>query len=634
MRAKWWVVWVGMFAALMLATMPTRAATDQQIATVMAGGQKWLLDSFQEDPTDATRGFWKASGTASGSASMADTATAIAALIETGKYGDAAYKAVIDKAVKYMLATWVQANGGIYSESWHQTYHTGLALVALSLYAKQQASPDAALVTVIQNAVNYFANGQANDGGWSYTPSQTDGDLSNAQFAFMGLYYGSSFLGLPIDASVANSWAAKAYDWLKTMQQPSGVFWYTKWGPYTNETMTGAGIWSLAMIGRSNAPEVVSAVNWFATAPNYKWKLGGGAGNDYYFVYAMAKGLAATVGQSGLVGTHNWLEDLKDQLYNEAIAGANETYYWNDNNWMSSHKPLTVGFVLMSLVFADPNVEGPQKFLAEKPDTDVPVVNQGTLKLETTGGVNIAGPDRINITHQGATRDAGVELPIGGVDFRLVNVPVGGTTALRIYPPVGVFNIANPNGFINPDGTLKSGLTWFKIQAGAWKGLPEVPIKLGPNGGPFQYIEVTLRDGGPEDADGVANGVIVDPGAPGVGFVAAPAGADTGSGGGDGCFIATAAYGSPMAKDVMVLRAFRDNVLLTNAFGRMLVDAYYQMSPPIANFIAQHESLRAATRVVLLPVVVSVKYPLASLGFLLLLVVVAVGVHGRRARTL
>ncbi len=633
MRAKWWVLWVGIFAALMLATMPTRAATDQQIATVMAGGQKWLLDSFQEDPSDATRGFWKASGTTSGSASLADTATAIAALIETGKYGDPAYKAVIDKAVKYMLATWVQSNGGIYSESWHQTYHTGLALVALSLYGKQQASPDAALVTVIQNAVNYFVNGQANDGGWSYTPSQTDGDLSNAQFAFMGLYYGSSFLGLPIDASVPNSWAAKAYAWLKTMQQSSGVFWYTQWGGYTDQTMTGAGIWSLAMIGRSTSPEVTSAVNWFATAPNYKWNLGGwGGGNDYYFVYAMAKGLAATVGQSGLVGTHNWLEDLKDQLFNEAIAGANDTYYWNDNNWLSSHKPLTVGFVLMSLVFADPNVEGPQKFLAEKPDTDVPPVNQGTLKLETTGGVNIAGPDRVNITHQGATRDSGVELPIGGIDFRLVNVPVGGTAVLKIYPPVGVFNIANPNGFINPDGTLKSGLAWFKIEAGKWKGLADVPIKLGPNGGPYQYIEVTLRDGGPEDADGVANGVIVDPGAPGVGFVA-PAASSDGGGGGGGCFIATAAYGSPMAKDVMVLRAFRDNVLLTNAFGRLLVDAYYQVSPPIANFIAQHDSLRAATRVVLLPVVMTVKYPLASLGFLLLLLVTIVAVRSQRVRT-
>ena len=39
-----------------------------------------------------------------------------------------------------------------------------------------------------------------------------------------------------------------------------------------------------------------------------------------------------------------------------------------------------------------------------------------------------------------------------------------------------------------------------------------------------------------------------------------------------GCFIATAAYGSPMAEEIQILRKFRDEYLLTNRMGQALVD--------------------------------------------------------------
>jgi hypothetical protein len=65
------------------------------------------------------------------------------------------------------------------------------------------------------------------------------------------------------------------------------------------------------------------------------------------------------------------------------------------------------------------------------------------------------------------------------------------------------------------------------------------------------------------------------------------------------CFIATAAYGSAMAPDVKRFRKFRDDVLLKSAAGRAFVDTYYEVSPPVAGFIAKHETLRAVTRGVL-----------------------------------
>jgi len=70
-----------------------------------------------------------------------------------------------------------------------------------------------------------------------------------------------------------------------------------------------------------------------------------------------------------------------------------------------------------------------------------------------------------------------------------------------------------------------------------------------------------------------------------------------------GCFIATAAYGTPMAEEIEILREFRDEYLLTNPVGKGLVDFYYRVSPPIAEFITEHPSLKPIVRAGLVPVV-------------------------------
>ncbi|MEK6617434.1 MAG: CFI-box-CTERM domain-containing protein, partial [Nitrospirota bacterium] len=65
----------------------------------------------------------------------------------------------------------------------------------------------------------------------------------------------------------------------------------------------------------------------------------------------------------------------------------------------------------------------------------------------------------------------------------------------------------------------------------------------------------------------------------------------------------TAAYGSPLAEEVQILRQFRDRFLVTHAPGRLLVVGYYRLSPPLARMISTDEILQAAVRRLLGPVV-------------------------------
>jgi hypothetical protein len=62
------------------------------------------------------------------------------------------------------------------------------------------------------------------------------------------------------------------------------------------------------------------------------------------------------------------------------------------------------------------------------------------------------------------------------------------------------------------------------------------------------------------------------------------------------CFVATAAYGTDTAEEINILREFRDVVLLASGLGAEFVSLYYEISPPVAEVISQHDFLRTAVR--------------------------------------
>jgi hypothetical protein len=80
-----------------------------------------------------------------------------------------------------------------------------------------------------------------------------------------------------------------------------------------------------------------------------------------------------------------------------------------------------------------------------------------------------------------------------------------------------------------------------------------------------------------------------------------------------GCFIATAAYGSPLHSHVKVLRDVRDKYLMPTKPGRTLVFFYYKYSPSVANLITKHRALKVVVRINLIPLI-ALSYSMLHFG--------------------
>jgi len=110
---------------------------------------------------------------------------------------------------------------------------------------------------------------------------------------------------------------------------------------------------------------------------------------------------------------------------------------------------------------------------------------------------------------------------------------------------------------------------------------------------------------------------------------------------GSGCCVATASCGNPTAKEIQILREFRDEYMLTSPVGKALVEFYYTVSPPMAEFVTEHPSLKPVVRAGLMPAVamsavaINTTMPdkIAIIGFVVLVsVALAVWATRRRGR--
>ena len=78
--------------------------------------------------------------------------------------------------------------------------------------------------------------------------------------------------------------------------------------------------------------------------------------------------------------------------------------------------------------------------------------------------------------------------------------------------------------------------------------------------------------------------------------------------GGGRCFIATAAYSSPIAPKVMFLRRVRDNELKKTRVGSLFIQAYewiyYKFSPRVASVMDQNPTFKTFMRIMIVKPIV------------------------------
>jgi hypothetical protein len=100
------------------------------------------------------------------------------------------------------------------------------------------------------------------------------------------------------------------------------------------------------------------------------------------------------------------------------------------------------------------------------------------------------------------------------------------------------------------------------------------------------------------------------------------------------CFIATAAYGTPMCHAIDTLRAFRDVYLLDNALGTAFVDTYYRASPFIADIVARSPLLALCVRMILWPIIWVIRLVMAApqVSTLAFLIAATLGLVRRRKK--
>ena len=274
-------------------------------------------------------------------------------------------------------------------------------------------------------------------------------------------------------------------------------------------------------------------------------------------------------------------------------------------------------------------------FVGNSSDAALTISNTGTANLKINT-VSITGTDASEFSIVGGACTGQTLPPSGTCTVNVVFSPTSGGAKSATFsvqsddPDTQVFDVQisgigisanqSPVADAGPDQTVNEGETVTLegsnssdpddgIASYLWEQTAGTPVTLsdasavqptftspgvGPDGESLTFQLTVTDNGGLQHTDTCVVKVT-------------PADSETpsngGGNGGGGCFIATAAFGSYMEPHVKVLRDFRDACLLTNRAGQVFVKLYYKYSTPVADFIADHEGLKAAVRCALYPAV-------------------------------
>ncbi|NLO33466.1 MAG: hypothetical protein GX117_08945, partial [Candidatus Hydrogenedentes bacterium] len=89
------------------------------------------------------------------------------------------------------------------------------------------------------------------------------------------------------------------------------------------------------------------------------------------------------------------------------------------------------------------------------------------------------------------------------------------------------------------------------------------------------------------------------------------------------CMVATAAYGTPLAGQIGLLRLFRDTCMLESSLGTALVDVYYHGGGLLAGYVTDHAWAAWTARLILIPMLIVVALSLFAPQTMLLIMVLS-----------
>lgn len=259
---------------------------------------------------------------------------------------------------------------------------------------------------------------------------------------------------------------------------------------------------------------------------------------------------------------------------------------------------LTVGFANNCATSGDP-VDGSVKFeirFRYAADSNPATLDCGS-GLKGLEGLCLftvyPGDEKVFVNNIGAENGNALRVPNYTTDAAVSATSLVGDDSEIIYKAARFYGVAGNIANETMSSTLKSN--------------PDLPYTLGgglgintveglENGQTYQWVMASVDQAGivsqftPPVAAKYAAGQ-----EPGTAWVATPEPV-LGLLDGKKCFIATAAFNSEMASEVVTLREFRDKILKKNSVGLWFVKRYYEFSPPLARFIAEHEAVRTWTR--------------------------------------
>ena len=185
--------------------------------------------------------------------------------------GRGPYKEVLDNGKKFLLAS-AQPTGFL---GFGTMYEHGLATLALSeMYGMD---PDPVLEEKLRKAVDLIVKCQSPAGGWRYSPTPNDQDLSVTVMQVVALRAANN-AEVPVPAQTIE----KAIGYVKACSSPSGGFSYSAGGGPGPQTTAG-GILCMQLLGQYNDPTIPKALQYLSQIA-VRWA-NGGPGYFYYFHY-------------------------------------------------------------------------------------------------------------------------------------------------------------------------------------------------------------------------------------------------------------------------------------------------------------------------------------------------------------